>query len=144
MKHENNGMCLKCHEIFSKYADINLTIFDWFCDFQKLHPEVHVSEAGRGKIQQNYLFEKKATKAQFGQSAHNYNCAVDIFVLIKGANSIYPREWFYNILWPNIPDSLVWYGIPGSRFFELPHIELKGWRELARAGSIKLVESEDE
>lgn len=149
MKHRNNGSCGKCLEIIARYPGFYTPLKEWFYDFQENHPEAHVSEAGRGKEMQDILLHRKATRARYGESAHNYNCALDIFEQGgKIAQDIYEEEWFRRILAPNIPDWIEWYGQPEYRgrkdkFYELPHVELKGWREYARRGDLVLVEPDN-
>lgn len=107
--------------------------------FQAKHPEAHISCAGRGLVEQE---EKKAegrSKASYGKSAHNYNCAIDLFIQLPGKD-IYDNDWFQKVLAPEIPFHLHWYGSPHSKFFELPHIEFRNWRELAARKEIALVE----
>jgi hypothetical protein len=140
MKHENSGHCPKCQEILDRYSGFNEDLREWFEDFQEEYPEAHVSCAGRGRDEQEAAFKSGASRAHFGESAHNWNCAMDLFALIPQANTIYPREWFNNILAPALPDWIEWYGSKGAEFFELPHIEVKGWRELRKQMKVHLVE----
>jgi len=139
MKHENNGKCQKCLGIFGTYPGFHQGLLDWFTNFQATHPEAHISCAGRGKIEQERDFFKGASKAHYGQSAHNYNCAIDVFAMLPGENTIYPLAWFHNILSPQIPDWLDW-GWHWTRFPEMPHLEVAGWEELRDNGHVHLVE----
>jgi hypothetical protein len=140
-KHENNGSCIKCLEIMTKYYGIHEGLKFWFLDFQSKHPEGHVSEAGRGQDAQEALYRRKASKARWGESAHNYNAALDLFENGgEDKKDIYERKWFDEVLAPNLPSGIVWYGRPSSKFWELPHIEVAGWRELRDGGELKLVE----
>lgn len=138
-KHQNNGKCEKCKEIIERYPNFNPTLKSWFFLFQAKHPEAHVSCAGRGVADQMAALAAKASKASFGDSAHNWNCAIDVFVILPGKD-IYDREWFKTVLAPAIPYFLNWYGAPGSPFPELPHIELREWRGLRAQGLCALVE----
>lgn len=144
MKHTNNGKCEKCLAIINRYPNFNRTFLSWFMNLQKQHPEAHVSEAGRGRDVQEAMFQKKASRAHYGESAHNYNAALDIFELDGDPYDIYEKRWFDKVIKPNLIPEIVWYGSPGSKFWELPHVELKGWRELAKSGTLKLVESNDD
>lgn len=112
----------------------------WFDNLQESHPEAHISCAGRGEIEQEAVLRKGASRAPWKKSAHNWNAAVDIFEMSGDRSNIYERAWFEKIVAPRIPDFLVWYGAPGAPFPELPHVEIKGWRELAAQGKLKLVE----
>lgn len=141
MKHENNGFCPQCQNIFNRYPGFNENLKSWFLSMQTKHHEMHISCAGRGEIDQEAYFAKGSSKAHYGQSAHNYGCAIDLFVMDpKHPNILYPNDWFIGILQPNLPKWLLWYGAPGSLFHELPHVELRGWQELVRQGIVKLVE----
>lgn len=139
LKHLNSGKCEKCIQIMDRYPGMNLDLRLWFALFQSKHPEAHISEAGRGVIEQEAAKAKGASKASFGESAHNYNCAIDMFEL-DGDLNIYEKEWFEKVVAPEIPEYLVWYGVPGSKFFELPHVELRNWKNLRDEGKVKLVE----
>lgn len=136
-RHSNNGHCPKCREIIDRFPNFNAELRTWFEAFQAKHPELHVSEAGRGKLEQERDFQKGASRAHWTQSAHNYNMALDTFVMLPGTTDIYPRKWYDEILRPALPTWIQWYGMPGSVFFELPHIEVRGWKYVA---SKKLVE----
>ena len=141
MKHENNGACQKCLEVINAYPGFHEPLKDWFIATQKALPEVHVSEAGRGKARQAACLKSGASKAKFGKSAHNYNCALDLFEMGgDDIKNIYEKKWFIEKLAPTLKDSIEWYGKKGAPFFELPHIELKGWRDMVKAGTLKLVE----
>lgn len=119
---------------------MNLDLRLWFVMFQGKHPEAHISEAGRGLVDQEAAKHRGASKASFGESAHNCNCAIDMFEMAGDRKIIYEKEWFQKVLAPELPDYLVWYGAPGSKFFELPHIEHRDWKKLLAEGKAKLVE----
>jgi hypothetical protein len=133
IKHINNGNCPKCDQIFDRYAGFDGPLRQWFKRLQKTAPEAHISCAGRGKVDQDAAFHRGQSKAQYGQSSHNYNMALDIFKL-HALGAEWPREWFIHKIQPAIEaekGALVWYGMPGSAFFELPHVEVAGWRKRA-------------
>lgn len=140
IKHVNNGACEKCLQIIDKYPGFYEPLRDWFIGFQSRHPEAHVSCAGRGHDDQEMLLARRATRAKYGQSAHNYNCALDLFELSGDIQSIYEDSWFRAILKPELPSWLNWYGFPGSKFYELPHVEPINWKKLRDTGLIVLVE----
>lgn len=140
IRHENNGFCKKCQIIIDTYPDFNPELREWFEELQFDHNEAHTSCAGRGRVDQESLFERGATRAHFGESAHNYNAALDLFAIISGENTIYPVAWFNNILSPKIPDWIEWYGRRGSRFYELPHVQLKNWKQMKKDGLLLIVE----
>jgi hypothetical protein len=140
MSHQNNGNCPKCAEIFNRFPNVNHEIRSWFESFQAKHPEAHISGAGRGKAEQEQKVREGKSRAHWGASAHNYNCAVDIFEMSGKPKDIYEEHWFQTVLKPNLTSNLKWYGEPGSSFYELPHVELRAWRELKAKGLIKLVE----
>lgn len=123
----------------NKYPGFNLILREWFESFQSVFPEAHISCAGRGKEEQELKFQEGLSRAHWKGSSHNWNCAIDIFEM-DGDAEIYEKEWFMNVLFPNLPDHLEWYGKPGSSFYELPHVEIKGWRTLRDLGVLKLVE----
>lgn len=90
-------------------------------------------------MEQEALFLRKATRAHYGESAHNFNAALDVFFMTDGKYDL-DRVKFEFIIAPNLTQDLVWYGSPASKFYERPHIEIKGWMDLAKAGLIHLVE----
>lgn len=138
--HTNNGKCEKCLQIFNRYPNPEPRLLQWFLDLQLQHPEAHISCCGRGEQEQNELYLRKATKAQWGKSAHNYNAAIDIFVQTPGNDNLYPFKWYTDILKPKLQPFLLWYGMPHSAFFELPHCEILAYRELAIQKQLSLVE----
>ena len=139
MKHQNNGNCPKCAEIFDKYPGFNVLLRTWFEEMQKENLGFHISDAGRGKIDQEAYFNRKASLAHFGESAHNFNAAIDTFWLIGGQYSL-SIELYQEKIEPNIPDWLQW-GHYWKGFSELPHFEVKAWKLLREHGAIKAVES---
>lgn len=143
VKHLNlKSGCLKCKEIFDRYPGFDAYLRSWFNDLQKAYPEAHISCAGRGKKEQEECFLKGTSNARWGQSAHNYNLAIDIFRLeVTGAS--WSRTWFENVVYPALKDKLDkldWFGLPGSVYFELPHVQVKNWKALVSSGTLKLVE----
>jgi hypothetical protein len=139
--HNNNGSCLGCDAVFKRYPGFNVRLWDWFRGFQSRHPEAHISCAGRGKQDQEALFIRGATRAHYGESSHNYNCAIDIFEQGGILANIYEDTWFKQVLSPEIDRSFItWYGEKGAPFFELPHCEVTRWRSMLTSGEIKLVE----
>jgi len=139
-KHENSGHCARCQLILDRYPGFNKELREWFEGFQKDHPEGHLSCAGRGHDEQEVLFHRKASKARWTQSAHNWNAALDIFCLIPDNGDIYDRVWFYQVLGPCIPTQFSWYGRANAKFPEMPHIELGGWEAYALRKEISIVE----
>lgn len=139
MTHQNNGECPKCAEIFNKYPKFEPKLRGWFIFFQSKYPEAHISCAGRGHAEQETKKLEGRSNASYGKSAHNYNCAIDIFVQLPKTD-IYDKKWFANKVAPEVPFFLNWYGSPESDFYELPHIELREWRKLRTSGMVALVE----
>lgn len=138
-KHLNNGACPKCKEIMDRFPNMNQKLRQWFVDFQKQNPEAHTSCAGRGFQDQTNAKASGASRAKFGESAHNYNCALDLFVQLPKTD-IYDKKWFQEKIAGKIPYFLKWYGEPGSAFYELPHIEVREWRGLRVQNLAGLVE----
>ncbi len=85
------------------------------------------------------MFLRGVSKAHWKRSAHNWNCALDLFCMIPGVPNIYFNNWFENTLGPAIPDWLLWYGRKGAPYYELPHVEVKNWQELVRGKTVRLV-----
>jgi hypothetical protein len=143
MSHTNDGNCLQCRKIVGKFPGFYQPLAIWFFQFQKDHPEAHCSEAGRDEMTQEAYFQRRASRARWKQSAHNWNAGLDLFEMQGDRKNIYEEQWFEKVLRPNLPDWIEWYGRPGAPFREFPHIEAKDWKALAKAGTLKLV-GEDE
>lgn len=138
-KHINNGDCPKCCELFDKYVGFHPHLRKWFKMIQMIERSAHISCAGRGKEDQEAYFNKGTSRAHYGESAHNYNVAIDVFFQENGqasyntllfARHIAPYIEIHN-MYEQYGFKLEWYGKPTSSFFELPHIEVKGWRKMA-------------
>jgi hypothetical protein len=141
MKHENNGYCLKCKEIFDLYPGFNKQLRDWFIKFQMKHQEAHISCAGRNSKDQYDKFMRGLSRAKWGQSAHNWNSGLDLFVIQKDSTDIYPKAWFKKVLEPELPAWISWLGREGSPYYELAHIEISNWNEMAKQRVLSLVEN---
>lgn len=147
LKHLNTGFCFKCDQLFKLYPDFHRGLRDWFFEkIQASNPDAHISCAGRGRVLQEQYFKQGTTNAHYGQSAHNYNLALDIFrQTLNGAE--YGPTWFRNIvgqaveihnkLSPAPSFKIKWYGDPDSRYYELPHCEVDGWRDLPRKSLVE-------
>lgn len=139
LHHQNVTECEKCEAIFNTFSGFDSDLQAWFKNFRARHPEFHVSCAGRGREDQEKMVAQKLSLAHYGESAHNWNCAIDIFIDEPGLD-LYDVEHFDEVLGPEIPLWLNWYGTKGHAFHELPHIEKSDWREMRAAGTLTLVE----
>lgn len=139
MAHQNSGNCLSCAILFNRYAEFYKPLKDWFFDLQTQFPDMHISCAGRGMVDQMALFQRGATKAKWGQSAHNFNAAIDIFQLKKG-QAAWDLAWFDTVVGPHLPADITWYGRLDAPYFELPHCEWTPWSQKAKEGILTLVE----
>lgn len=148
--HENTGRCLKCLEIINRYPGFDPELKVWFVFFQEKNPTFHVSCAGRGMVEQEAAFQRGASKAHYGESAHNFGAALDLFILangvatwptlykeITGAGGVTKRivdriataslpEW--RALRKALSANMVWFGEPSAEFWELPHVQRKDWK----------------
>lgn len=138
--HQDTGKCDWCRKIFDQFKGFSPVLRDWFEALQAEVPEAHISCAGRGRIEQEADFHKRVSNAHFGQSAHNYNAAIDIFRSAPTVNEMYDKAWFRTNIGPKISRILNWYGTPGSPFYELPHVELRDWKAMVSRGDLFLVE----
>ena len=81
-----------------------------------------------------------SSRAYYGQSAHNYNLAIDIFRLTQtGAD--YAIGWFKDVVGQAVyahnkqgeaPFAIKWYGMEGASYKEMPHCEVWGWKDMAK------------
>lgn len=138
--HKNDGDCEYCTKVMDRYPGFDEYLRSWFKGLQAKFPEAHTSCAGRGRMDQEAAFIRRASKAHFGQSAHNFNMAMDIFKAAQSVEEMYDARWFETVVEPLLTSTLEWYGRPHSPFFELPHIEVSGWKALKDAGKISAVE----
>lgn len=108
--------------------------------------DVQVSSAKRSRAEQEALYAigrtkpgKIVTNARFGESAHNFGLAVDVFVRVKDARGGWKADWnpeLYKKLWAAAQAAgldeagLAWAGDWKGKFRELVHFELAGWRTL--------------
>lgn len=122
----------------NKYQNINQDLKNWFIIMQSRFKDFHCAEAGRGHIDQEAMFSKGASKAHWGQSSHNYNCALDCFFLVDNKYSL--DEEKFKEIFPEIPEYISWYGAFGAKFYERPHYEIKAWRLLLAQGKLSLVQ----
>lgn len=122
---------------------------DWFLKTQAKVKDCHISQAGRGKADQEADFTAGKSKAHYGQSSHNYNAAVDIFQLTADGKAAWPELWFRDKIGtavysnncdPEKKININWYGKSGAKFRELPHCEVDNWTFLVRSEELKLVE----
>lgn len=133
-RHINNGDCPKCDEIFDKDPNFHAGLRAWFKSLQSTNVDAHISCATRGEAEQNRVFKAGYSRAVWGQSAHNYGMAIDIFRQTQQGTS-YDTTWFRQVVgeavqkWnkENHEFRINWYGAPGTRYFELPHCEVMGW-----------------
>ena len=138
MKHENDGACAKCQEIFDKYHGFYMPLREWFELMQLKYPEFHCAEAGRGKVAQTAFFVSGRSRAEYGKSAHNANAAIDTFFMVNGLYTLDQNR--YDEVVKSLPDFIRWYGAPGSPFYERPHFEVLNWKSLLKQGDLELVE----
>ena len=143
MLHKNNGDCPHCDTLFDKFTGFHSGLRSLFKSFQKEHPEAHVSCAGRGHFEQQRCFMNKVSDAKWGQSAHNFNAAIDLFESSGDRDNLYEAVWFSKVVRPWIAQysEFEWYGSPGSSYFELPHIQVRNWKDLVRSGLLTPVEN---
>ena len=142
--HQNiHGECPKCNEILDKYPGFSPELRMWFGFVRRSFFDFHISEAGRGKIDQQADYERGASRAQYGESPHNWNGALDTFFLDPAAPGHYSLSRAkYAAVFERCPlgSAFTWYGAKGATFPEVPHIQLTNWRDMAQRGDLKLVE----
>lgn len=144
MSHQNvHGDCDKCDQIFDAYPNFYAPLRVWFASVRGIFFDAHISCAGRGKIDQQAFYHRGASNAQWTQSAHNWNAAIDVWQLdpTKIDHYALDRAWFTKVFEAcPIGTEFKWYGAVGARYPELPHIEATLWREMAQAEELRLVE----
>ncbi len=144
MRHQNlHGDCEKCDQIFDLYPDFYAPLRVWFASVRRAFFDAHISCAGRGQVDQQAAFHRGASNAQWTQSPHNWNAALDMWRLDPSVAHGYSldREWFNQVFAACPIPEFTWYGAKGQPYQEIPHIQVTGWRDLAQACALKLVES---
>lgn len=144
ISHINSGNCPKCEEILNAFGGTYSPLKCWFKDVQKKYSHVHVSCAGRCKKDQINVNLSGFSDASFGKSPHNYNpsFAIDLFIthpMYPG--ELYPVNMFNEIVKDTLVDWIEWYGIKGSKYYELPHFQVKDWKKIVIDEKIKLIYS---
>jgi len=141
--HTNNGDCSSCDALFDRYPRFNKYLRAWFKKLQAMYPSAHISVAGRGKLAQQKALKEKSSLADWTESAHNWNCAIDIFRLLDNGKADWTPSWYKTTIGPMVADDLelVWYGDDKAKFKEQGHVEVKGWKQLVANGIEYLVES---
>ncbi len=143
--HQNlHGDCPGCEHLFDRYPGFDAPLRLWFGTVRRAFFDAHISCAGRGKIEQEVDFQRGASNAHWGQSAHNYNAAIDLFQQDMNAPHHYSvtRDWVLSIFDKcPLPADFEWYGAPGEKYREVPHIQVRNWRELVVPNSLRLVEA---
>jgi hypothetical protein len=105
-------------------------------------PEIHLSTFGRGAFDQRDCYKKGSSAAQFGESPHNYNAAVDVWFLVNGVY-VADEKLYKEKLSGKIPDHLQWpisYFRNGKVTIDWPHVQARDWKELVSKGILKLVD----
>lgn len=134
-----DGPCPKCEEIFNKFPDKNMELYNWFNQLRLKVKTAHIAYAGRGKEEQNYFYEKKTSKAKWGESPHNYNLAIDIFELTQ-TGARFDVSWYQSSIIPEAIKAGFDCGGLWKSFKDWPHIEIKNWKQVVKDGKAKLVE----
>lgn len=124
--HLNTPSCPACE---AKLVQVHPDLQRWFKVFRDTHPDGHVSCGYRGEADQEADFAKGASKAHFGQSAHNVlpSHAIDLFRLTLTGGASFDSPWYRDIVAPVARASgLVWGG-DWKSIKDMPHVELPGW-----------------
>jgi D-alanyl-D-alanine carboxypeptidase len=140
--HINTSTCPKCESILNTYPNPYPQLTAWVHYFRTLNTDAHISACGRGVIDQNSDYSKGVSRAKWGESAHNYNAAVDFFRLTQQVGASFDPAWYRSVLGPAValqPEWLVWGGT-FTTIVDLPHVEVKGWAQLAQDGQLTLVQ----
>lgn len=136
--HTNSGACLGCAKIFNAYPGFYAPLKEWFFNVQEKFPTFHISCAGRGRIEQEAAFHRGASSAHWLESAHSFNAAIDTFFQVNGNYSL--DENLYEEIVKFIDPTIEWYGNPLAKFKELPHFQLRNWRDFVKNGQLRPVE----
>jgi peptidoglycan LD-endopeptidase CwlK len=124
--HLNISECVACA---AKLKQVHPDLCRWVGILRSTHPDAHVSCGYRGEAEQEADFAKGASRAHYGQSAHNTTpaTAVDIFRLtLTGAS--FDKVWFETVMAPIARGAgLVWGGDWHS-IKDMPHVELNGFK----------------
>lgn len=141
-KHLNIPVCPKCADILAAYPNFHKDLAAWVLDVRTRHNDAHISAAGRGRQEQELFFSKGTSRAHYGQSAHNYNAAVDWFRITQAGGASFDTPWYQAVIGVEAMKVpwIRWYGTPPISFLEYPHCEVSSWVKLAQAGQLSLVD----
>lgn len=103
VRHTDDAACPLCWE---KLKGAHAYLRSWFYEKKRKYPNLHVSWAWRGKEDQERMFREGASRAHFGQSAHNAvdaegkPCAraLDLFQIDEDGVARFSRQ-FMKKLW---------------------------------------------
>ncbi len=116
------------------------TVGHFLDDIKTLGIDLIVTCTLRSNFEQAVLYAqgrtapgKIVTRAQPGQSAHNWGLAIDVVPVVNGK----PCWEDNNPVWQEIGSiglarGMEWYGVPGAAFHELPHFQMPNWKSLAK------------
>ncbi len=136
--HVNAPFCPTCQTILNRYPNPHPYIVEWVNKFRHAHVDAHISACGRGREEQEADFAKGASRAHFGESAHNYNAAVDIFRITQAGGASFDAPWFRSVL-GNLGDANLTWGGTFHSIHDLPHVEWAKWKDDANSGVLTLV-----
>lgn len=122
--HADEADCQLCDEIVSRCSE---SIRKWFAHERTQDPALHASAGYRGKEEQEEAFRRGASKAQFGQSPHNYfpSRAVDVWFNERGRavwDSLKLQE-----MAERLPAELEWGGY-WKELVDAPHFQEREWK----------------
>lgn len=124
--HQNDGGCARCHQLLHDCLPI---LRDWFITEQKKDPTLHIMTTYRSEKQQNNAYKTRASRVQWGKSAHNYlPCmAIDLCFFVDGKSTQIPAK--YKAMTHRLPDTIE----NGSVFEGLVdwcHFQVKNWQTM--------------
>lgn len=128
--------CPGCLAKINQYADppFHPRLAAFLVDLRHTTPDAHVAVAGRDYDDQMEAYTKGLSRARFGESAHNYNLAFDLFRLDENGKACFEEAWYRKVLpvaLKAFPD-LEWSG-EWKDFHEYDHVEVRGWKKLTES-----------
>lgn len=124
--HLNVQDCQSCEE---KLRGVHPDLVAWVRLFRSHNPDAHVSCGHRGKADQEDAFSRGASKAHYGESAHNGvpSMAVDFFRLTQAGQASFDKPWFEGTLAPAVKAAGFIWGGDWKSIKDAPHVEMPGF-----------------
>lgn len=125
--HTNSPICIACNE---KLTNVHPDLVRWCNILRNTHTDAHISCGYRGERDQEDDFNRRVSKAHYGQSAHNAepSMAVDLFRLTQAGGASFDLPWYTSVVAPIAEAAGLIWGGSWKSIKDAPHVELPGFK----------------